>query len=76
LLAVPTMVIATLYTLYKKHSELSLSDLTPILFGTLISFVVALFVIRYFLAYIRSHSFKVFGWYRIIIGVILLLILV
>lgn len=76
LLAVPTMVIATCYTLYKKHSELSFSDVTPILFGTIVSFIVALVVIRYFLAYIRSHSFKVFGWYRIIVGIVLLFILV
>jgi undecaprenyl-diphosphatase len=75
LLAVPTMVIATLYTLYKKHSELAFTDIMPIAFGTLISFVVALFVIKYFLAYIRSHSFKIFGWYRIVIGVILLVVL-
>lgn len=75
LLAVPTMVIATLYTLYKKHAELSFTDITPIVIGTLVSFVVALLVIRYFLAYIRSHSFKVFGWYRIVIGIILLFIL-
>lgn len=76
LLAVPTMVIATCYTLYKKHSELSFSDVTPILLGTAVSFLIALIVIRYFLAYIRSHSFKVFGWYRIILGIILLAILV
>lgn len=75
LLAVPTMVIATLYTIYKKHSELSFTDITPIAFGTLISFIIALFVIKYFLNYIRSHSFKIFGYYRIIVGVILLLIL-
>jgi undecaprenyl-diphosphatase len=76
LLAVPTMVIATLYTIYKKHSELSFTDITPIAFGTLISFVIALFVIKYFLNYIRSHSFKVFGWYRIVVGIILLIILI
>jgi len=75
LLAVPTMVVATLYTIYKKHSELALDSVTPILFGTFVSFVVALFVIRYFLTYIRSHSFKIFGWYRILIGIILICIL-
>lgn len=75
LLAVPTMVIATLYTIYKKHSELAFTDIAPIAFGTIISFIVALFVIRFFLNYIRSHSFKVFGWYRIIVGIILLTIL-
>lgn len=75
LLAVPTMVIATAYTLYKKHSELVFTDTMPILFGTIISFIIALIVIRYFLNYIRSHSFKIFGWYRIILGIILLGIL-
>jgi undecaprenyl-diphosphatase len=76
LLAVPTMIIATLYTIYKKHSELLFDSVAPILLGTVVSFVVALFVIKYFLAYIRSHSFKVFGWYRIIIGIILLVVLI
>ena len=75
LLAVPTMVIATLYTIYKKHAELAADSVAPIILGTALSFVVALVVIRYFLSYIRSHSFKVFGWYRIIVGVVLLVIL-
>ncbi len=75
LLAVPTLVMATLYTIYKKRSELVFDDITPILFGSLVSFAIALLVIKYFLQYIRSHSFKVFGWYRIVLGIILLIIL-
>lgn len=75
LLAVPTLVMATLYTIYKKRSELVFDDITPIAFGTIISFAVALVVIKYFLNYIRSHSFKIFGWYRIVLGIILLMIL-
>jgi len=75
LLAVPTLVIATLYTLYKKHSELAVTDIMPLVVGTLVSFAVALIVIRYFLAYIRTHSFTIFGWYRVIVGVALLFIL-
>lgn len=75
LLAVPTMVIATVYTIYKKHSELAVESITPLLFGTFVSFIIALIVIQYFLAYIRSHSFKVFGWYRIVLGIILIGIL-
>lgn len=74
LLAVPTMVIASAYTLYKKHSELVFADMGPLLIGTLISFVIALVVIRYFLAYIRTHSFALFGWYRIVLGIALLCI--
>jgi undecaprenyl-diphosphatase len=75
LLAVPTMFVATLYTIYKKHSELSVESISPIIIGTVASFVVAMIVIRYFLAYIRSHSFTIFGYYRLIIGIILLLVL-
>lgn len=75
LLAVPTMVIATLYTIHKKYNELAIDSITPIAFGTIVSFVIAIIVIRYFLSYIRSHSFKIFGWYRILLGVILIGIL-
>lgn len=75
LLAVPTMTVATLFTIYKKHDELSLNSVTPILIGTVISFVVALLVIKFALQYVRRHSFNIFGWYRIIVGIILLIIL-
>jgi undecaprenyl-diphosphatase len=75
LLAVPTMTVATLYTILKKHKELSLDSVSPIIIGTVISFVVALVVIKYALTYIRRHSFNIFGWYRIIVGIILLVIL-
>jgi undecaprenyl-diphosphatase len=75
LLAVPTMVVATLYTIVKKHNELSMSSLSPIVVGTIVSFVVAFAVIRLALAYIRRHSFNIFGWYRIVVGIILLIVL-
>lgn len=75
LLAVPTMFVATAYTLLKKQNELSLDSLSPIVVGTIVSFVVAFTVIRFALAYIRTHSFAIFGWYRIIIGIILLIVL-
>lgn len=76
LLAVPTMIVATVYTLIEKHSQLSMDDLSLIVIGSSIAFVVALVVIRVFLEYIRRHSFQVFGWYRIIVGIILLFVLV
>jgi undecaprenyl-diphosphatase len=75
LLAVPTMLVASLYTLLKKHSELSAESLSPILIGTIISFVIAMIVIKFMLQYIRRHTFVIFGWYRIIVGIILLFIL-
>ena len=75
LLAVPTMFIAAAYTILKKHNELSIDSISPIVVGTIISFIVAFAVIRLALAYIRRHSFEIFGWYRIIVGIILLIVL-
>lgn len=76
LLAVPTLCVATAYTLLKKHNELSFESLAPIMVGTGVSFVVAMFVIRLILAYIRSHSFEIFGWYRIVVGILLFFVLI
>lgn len=75
LLAVPTMFVATAYTLLKKYNELTLDSVSPIIIGTFVSFVVAFLVIRLVLSYIRKHSFVIFGWYRIIVGIILLAVL-
>ena len=75
LLAVPTMFVATLYTLVKKHNELSMSSVSPIIIGTIISFTVAFCIIRFALTYLRKHSFNIFGWYRIVVGIILLIVL-
>lgn len=75
LLAVPTMTVATLYTILKKYHELTIDSISPIIIGTMVSFIVALLVIKFALQYIRRHTFTIFGWYRIVIGIILLIIL-
>jgi undecaprenyl-diphosphatase len=75
LLAVPTMTLAAIYTVIKKYNELTSASLSPIIIGTIVSFIVAFAVIRLALSYIRKHSFAVFGWYRIVIGVILIAVL-
>ena len=41
--------------------------------GMVVAFVVSLIVIRFLMGYIKKHDFKVFGWYRIVLGVIVLL---
>ncbi len=75
LLAVPTMAAATLYSLYKNMDIiLQSANLTPLLVGMLTSFIVATFVIKLFLDYIKTHTFVVFGFYRIIIGIIVFFI--
>jgi undecaprenyl-diphosphatase len=73
LLAVPTMLFATIYDIYKSGFSLSRSEWGSIGLGFIVSFIVAFIVIRWLLDYIRTHSFKIFGWYRIFIGIILIL---
>lgn len=71
LLAVPTMAAATLYSFYKNIDVVTQSaNLAPLLVGMLSSFIVATFVIKLFLDYVKKHTFVVFGFYRIIIGII------
>lgn len=65
------MAAATAYSFYKNMDVvLHSGNLTALLIGMLTSFVVATFVIKLFLDYIRQHTFVVFGFYRIIIGII------
>ncbi len=74
-LAIPTMFAATLYSLLKIL--LSLSSADAVVFGTgfIVSFIVAWLVIAGFMAFIKRHNFMVFGWYRIIFGLIILYVL-
>lgn len=68
-LAMPTMIAATLYSLVKTWPLLSSDDLIVFAVGLIVSFIVAWLVIAAFMAFIKRHSFVVFGWYRIIFGV-------
>ncbi len=71
LLAVPTMAAATLYSLYKNiHVVAQVGNLETLAIGMVTSFIVATFVIKLFLDYIRKHTFVAFGFYRILIGLI------
>lgn len=71
LLAIPTMIIATAYSIYKEPSLLSnLSSFTPLAIGFFTAFVVAVFVIKFFLKFISKFNFVPFGIYRIILGLL------
>lgn len=74
-LAIPTIFAATIYSLLKIISTLSSADALVFGIGFFVSFVVAWIVIAGFMAFIKRHSFIVFGWYRIILGIIVLIIL-
>ncbi len=70
LLAVPTMAAATGLDIVKNASSFASADLTSLAVGFIVSFVVALYAIRFLLSYIRKHSFTAFGIYRVIIAVV------
>lgn len=72
-LAIPTMVAATLFSLFKARSELSAADIPLFTVGFIASFLGGLAVVRFLLAYVSRHSFVPFAYYRIILGVLLLL---
>ena len=72
-LAIPTLIGAGVYSLYKERALLSLADLPMFAVGLLFSFLSAWLCIRWLLRYIASHSFVVFAWYRIVFGLLVLL---
>jgi undecaprenyl-diphosphatase len=73
LLAIPTILAASLYDVYKSGLDINQGEWGIILLGFIVSFLVALVVVKWLLAYIQSHSFSVFGWYRVVLGVVLAL---
>ncbi len=76
LLAIPTMLAATAYDLLKSGFSFSSSEWGSIFLGFIVSFVVALFVVKWLLAYIKKHNFSAFGWYRVILGLVVILAIV
>ncbi|MBK9394052.1 MAG: undecaprenyl-diphosphate phosphatase [Uliginosibacterium sp.] len=72
-LAIPTLGVASLYALYKERALLSVDDLGMWAVGMLASFASAFFVVRWLIRFVSTHSFKVFAWYRIAFGLIVLL---
>lgn len=76
-LAVPTMAAATGYKLlkaWKENPELlkNKDNLIALGLGNVIAFVVALLAIKFFIGFLQKHGFRLFGWYRVIVGAVLL----
>jgi len=71
-LAVPTLIGAGVYSLYKERALLSVADVPLFAVGLLVSFFSAWLCIRWLLRYIASHSFNGFAYYRIVFGVVVL----
>lgn len=74
-LAVPTMAAATGYKLLKGYSSLSTADLKLFAIGNAVAFVVALLAIRFFIGFLQRHGFRLFGYYRILAGIVLLVLI-
>ena len=71
-LAIPTMLGASLLKLVKFGFEFTGIEIAVLLVGMLISFLVSVIVIKFLMNYIKKHNFKIFGYYRIILGIIVL----
>ena len=72
-LAIPVMFGASLLKLVKFNFAFTGMELTILLVGMLVAFITSMFIIKFLMSYIKKHDFKVFGWYRIILGIIVLL---
>lgn len=71
-LAIPVMFGASLLKLVKFGFDFTGMEIACLLTGSVVAFVVSIFILRFLLAYIKKHDFKVFGWYRIVLGIIVL----
>jgi len=71
-LAIPTLIGAGAYSLYKERALLSMADAPMFGVGLLFSFLSAWVCVRWLLKFISSHSFEVFAWYRIVFGLVVL----
>ncbi len=74
-LAVPTMFAASAYKLFKSYNTLTTENIDILLLGNIVAFIVALLAIKGFIYYLTKNGFCIFGWYRIIVGVIILILL-
>ena len=73
-LAIPTMVAATLYDLYKSRELIHAEEAALLATGFICAFVSALVVVKVFLAFVSRHSFTPFAWYRIVFGGVVLVL--
>lgn len=72
-LAVPTMLGASAFKLLKFGLHFSLSEVIALIVGMVVAYVVSIFVIKFLMNYIKRRDFQIFGWYRIALGIIVIL---
>lgn len=78
-LAVPTMFAATAYKMLKLFldggTEIIVNNMPDLIIGNVVAFVVALLAIKFFISFVTKYGFKAFGWYRIVVGGLILIML-
>lgn len=72
-LAIPVMAGASLLKILKFGFSFSSSELLILIFGMIVAYIVSIIIIKFLLGYVKKHDFKPFGWYRIVLGTILIL---
>jgi undecaprenyl-diphosphatase len=75
LVGIPTLFAATAYELLKARHEAANTDWSAVGLGLVVSAIVAFIVVKWLLRYVQSHRFTVFAWYRIVLGLALLVLL-
>ncbi len=73
-LAIPVMMGASLLKILKYEGDVSGTEIATLVIGMVVAFIVSWVVIKKFMAFIKKHNFTVFGWYRIVIGVLFLIL--
>jgi undecaprenyl-diphosphatase len=76
-LAVPTMFAATLYKMYSFYEHggnFGSNEITLLLIGNVVAFIVAIIAIKSFISFLTKHGFKLFGYYRIVVGAAILIL--
>ena len=75
-LAVPTMFAATLFKMLKLFmdggTDILVNNLSVLIIGNVVAFIVALLAIKFFISFVTKYGFKAFGWYRIVVGLVIL----
>ena len=78
-LAVPTMFAATAYKVFKLikdgGTEIIMDNMSTLVVGNVVAFIVALLAIKFFISFVTKYGFKAFGWYRIVVGGAILVML-
>lgn len=76
-LAIPTMIGASAYKILKfavKGVEITAPQISALVLGMVIAFVVSMFVIKFLMNFVKNHDFELFGWYRIVLGVLVVVL--